>query len=67
MKMVVSDFYHVPTAISLGTVAGILSVTMLVSYLAARRELGSKSDSVDVTESDSQTNNSQQIVPENES
>jgi tellurite resistance protein TerC len=67
IKMVVSDFYHVPTAISLGTVAGILSVTMLVSYLAARRELGSKSDSVDVTESDSQTNNSQQIVPENES
>jgi tellurite resistance protein TerC len=58
IKMVVSDFYHVPTAISLGTVAGILSVTMLVSYLAARRELGSKSDSVDVTESDPQTNNS---------
>ena len=38
MKMVVSDFYHVPTLLSLGVVAGILAVTMLASYLAARRE-----------------------------
>jgi len=38
VKMVVSDFYHVPTIISLGTVAGILVATMLASYLATRRE-----------------------------
>ena len=37
-KMVASDFYHVPTALSLVAVAGILAVTMLASYLVARKE-----------------------------
>ena len=38
VKMVISDFYHVSTPLSLGAVAGILAVTMLASYLATRRE-----------------------------
>jgi tellurite resistance protein TerC len=42
VKMVVSEFYHVSTPISLGAVAGILAVTMLASYLATRREVGAQ-------------------------
>jgi len=42
VKMVVSDFYHVPTPLSLGAVAGILAATMLASYLATRREAGAQ-------------------------
>ena len=41
-KMLVSDFYHVSTPLSLGVVAGILAVTMLASYLATRREAGAQ-------------------------
>ena len=41
-KMVVSDYYHMPTALSLGAVLGILAVTMGASYLAVRRETGAK-------------------------
>ena len=37
-KMLISDFYHVSTPLSLGAVAGILAVTMLASYVATRRE-----------------------------
>lgn len=37
VKMVISDFYHMPTAIALGTVAGVLAVTMLVSYVTTRK------------------------------
>jgi len=38
VKMLVTDLYHMPTAISLGTVVGILAVSMLASYVATRRE-----------------------------
>ncbi|NQU97182.1 MAG: TerC family protein [Chloroflexi bacterium] len=37
-KMLITDLYHMPTAISLGTVLGILVVTMLASWVAKRRE-----------------------------
>jgi len=40
VKMLVTDLYHMPTAVSLGTVAGILAVTMVASYVAQRREAG---------------------------
>ncbi|MCH8195818.1 MAG: TerC family protein [Chloroflexi bacterium] len=36
-KMLISDVYHVPTSVSLGTIAGILGTTMLASYLVTRR------------------------------
>ena len=52
VKMVISDFYHVPTVISLGAVAGILAVTMLASYVATRREAGAQIPAVDDTASD---------------
>ncbi len=35
--MLISDFYAVPTAISLVAVAGVLAVTMFASYLANQR------------------------------
>lgn len=38
VKMVISDFYHIPTLMSLGVVVGILAMTMLISYLASLRE-----------------------------
>lgn len=38
VKMVISDFYHIPTTMSLGVVVGILAMTMLISYLASLRE-----------------------------
>ena len=38
VKMLTSDIYHMPTTVSLGTVAGILAVTMLASYVVKRRE-----------------------------
>jgi len=38
VKMVISDFYHIPTLMSLGVVVGILAITMLISYLASLRE-----------------------------
>ena len=37
-KMLANDFYHMPTIISLGAVVGILTATMLASYVATRRE-----------------------------
>jgi tellurite resistance protein TerC len=37
-KMLITDLYHMPTAVSLGTVGGILAVTMLASWVAKRRE-----------------------------
>ena len=37
-KMLISDFYHVSTPLSLGAVAGILAVTILASYVANRRD-----------------------------
>jgi tellurite resistance protein TerC len=37
-KMLVNDFYHVPTIISLGAVVGILAATALASFVATRRE-----------------------------
>ena len=40
VKMVISDFYHMPTAMSLGAVVGILAATMLASYLVALKEDG---------------------------
>ena len=41
-KMLISDLLHVPTAVSLGAVAGILAVTILASYLPKRRAVGAK-------------------------
>jgi len=38
VKMITSEAYHMPTAISLGTVGSILAVTILASYIAKRRE-----------------------------
>ncbi|MFP6570303.1 MAG: TerC family protein [Dehalococcoidia bacterium] len=38
IKMITSDAYHMPTAISLGTVGSILTITILASYIAKRRE-----------------------------
>jgi len=38
VKMLIADLYHMPTAASLGTVGGILAVTMLASWAAKRRE-----------------------------
>lgn len=37
-KMLIADLYHMPTAVSLGTVGGILAATMLASWVAKRRE-----------------------------
>ena len=38
IKMLVSGFYHVPTSLSLGVIAGIISVTLAASYLKTRWE-----------------------------
>ncbi|MDP6822507.1 MAG: TerC family protein [Dehalococcoidia bacterium] len=38
IKMITSDVYHMPTPVSLGTVGGVLAVTILASYVAKRRE-----------------------------
>ena len=37
-KMITSDIYHMPTIFSLGAVGGILTVTILASAVAKRRE-----------------------------
>jgi len=42
VKMVISDFYRIPTAVALGTVAGILAVTMLASYVTTRKANSTK-------------------------
>lgn len=41
-KMIASDYYHMPTALSMGAVMGILAATMGASYLAVRREAAAK-------------------------
>jgi len=38
IKMITSGAYHMPTTISLGTVGLILTITLLASYIAKRRE-----------------------------
>lgn len=38
IKMITSGAYHMPTTISLGTVGLILTITILASYIAKRRE-----------------------------
>ena len=38
IKMITSEAYHMPTTISLGTVGLILTITILASYIAKRRE-----------------------------
>jgi tellurite resistance protein TerC len=38
IKMITSGAYHMPTTISLGTVGLILTITVLASYIAKRRE-----------------------------
>jgi tellurite resistance protein TerC len=38
LKMISSEAYHMPTSISLGSVGLILTVTILASYIAKRRE-----------------------------
>ena len=38
IKMITSEAYHMPTTISLGTVVLILTITILASYIAKRRE-----------------------------
>lgn len=38
VKMLITDIYHMPTAISLGTVGGILAVTIIASWVAKLRE-----------------------------
>ena len=38
IKMITSEAYHMPTTISLGTVGSILTITILASYIAKRRE-----------------------------
>ena len=37
-KMLIADLYHMSTVVSLGTVGGILAVTMLASWVAKQRE-----------------------------
>ncbi len=37
-KMLVTDLFHIPTAISLGVVAGVLAITVLASLVARKRE-----------------------------
>ncbi|MBV4368129.1 TerC family protein [Erwinia phyllosphaerae] len=37
VKMLIVDFYHIPVAVSLGTVGGILAVTLLVNVWVNRR------------------------------
>lgn len=34
VKMVLSDFVHIPVPAALGAIAGILALTMLASYIA---------------------------------
>ena len=41
-KMLISDFFEVPTTWSLGVIAGILIVTMAASYVATREATGSE-------------------------
>ena len=50
-KMLVNDFYHMPTIISLGAVVGILAATMLASYVATRREAKPQIPTMDVSTS----------------
>lgn len=38
IKMVISDFYKIPSPISLAVVGGLLGVSMLASYLSVRRQ-----------------------------
>ena len=38
IKMITSEAYHMPTTISLGAVGSILTITILASYIAKRRE-----------------------------
>ncbi len=40
VKMLVSGFYHVPVAISLGVIAGVLTITIVASLRADRRDVG---------------------------
>ena len=40
VKMIISDFYHIPTVASLIVVAGVLSVSVVVSVVAAKRNQG---------------------------
>lgn len=40
VKMVIADFYHIPTAWSLGVVAGVISLSVIASLLVSRREGG---------------------------
>ncbi|WP_312041802.1 TerC family protein [Erwinia sp.] len=37
LKMLIVDFYHIPVAVSLGIVGGILAVTLLINALVNRR------------------------------
>lgn len=59
VKMVISDFYHIPTELSLGTVAGILAVTMMASYLAKRWEASAQIPPMDAPASNSQPHHSE--------
>ncbi|SQI36202.1 Inner membrane protein alx [Leminorella richardii] len=38
IKMLIVDFYHIPIAVSLGTVGTILLVTLLINVWVNRRE-----------------------------
>lgn len=60
-KMITSDIYHMPTAASLGAVAGILSVTILASYVAKRRDDSKRSRATADRQTDS--GGSQPIEP----
>ena len=40
IKMIISDFYHLPVAISLGVIASVLTVTIVASLRADRNDIG---------------------------
>ena len=62
VKMLTSDIYHMPTTVSLGTVGGILAVTMLASYVVKRREDARRTPAPE-TEPDAETNRSSASEP----
>lgn len=57
VKMLASEFYTMPTIISLGVIAGILAATILASYVAARREVAAKAPVEDVSVSNARSRN----------
>jgi tellurite resistance protein TerC len=44
VKMLLTDFYHVPVALSLGLIATILAVSIVASLVQTRRKGGASTD-----------------------